>query len=195
MPIFDRPTCTRLLGSIEAGHLVILCGAGLSIQISTENKLAEALDRAAKAETALLEFRKSRRSLMTAGNKARLRERLLPFAGTEFDTAYGSGGEQMHFLWDLEEVMHSANWRQLPWTVNVVGNTLTRFRSQRPGCGVVDAENVELQLQPEWRQKNEAASKALIEGLSEIGIAASEAPLITPNTNMLAIHVLIGPKG
>jgi hypothetical protein len=31
MPIFDPPTLTRLLGSIEAGHLVVLCGAGLSI--------------------------------------------------------------------------------------------------------------------------------------------------------------------
>ena len=31
MPIFDPPNVTRLLGSIEAGHLVVLCGAGLSI--------------------------------------------------------------------------------------------------------------------------------------------------------------------
>lgn len=31
MPIFDYPTLVRLLGSIEAGHLVVLCGAGLSI--------------------------------------------------------------------------------------------------------------------------------------------------------------------
>jgi hypothetical protein len=31
MPIFDPPTLLRLLGSIEADHLVVLCGAGLSI--------------------------------------------------------------------------------------------------------------------------------------------------------------------
>lgn len=31
MPIFDQPTLIRLLGSIEAGRLVVLCGAGLSI--------------------------------------------------------------------------------------------------------------------------------------------------------------------
>jgi hypothetical protein len=29
--IFDDPTLTRLLGSIEANRLVLLCGAGLSI--------------------------------------------------------------------------------------------------------------------------------------------------------------------
>jgi hypothetical protein len=31
MPIFDPPTLTRLLGSIEADNLVVLCGAGLSV--------------------------------------------------------------------------------------------------------------------------------------------------------------------
>jgi len=31
MPIFDEPTRIRLLGSIEAGRMVVLCGAGLSI--------------------------------------------------------------------------------------------------------------------------------------------------------------------
>jgi hypothetical protein len=31
MAIFNRPTLTRLLGSIEANHLIFLCGAGLSM--------------------------------------------------------------------------------------------------------------------------------------------------------------------
>jgi len=31
MSIFDKPTLTRLLGSVEANHLLFLCGAGLSI--------------------------------------------------------------------------------------------------------------------------------------------------------------------
>jgi hypothetical protein len=31
MPVFNPPTLTRLLGSIEAGNLVVLCGAGLSM--------------------------------------------------------------------------------------------------------------------------------------------------------------------
>lgn len=31
MAIFDTPTLTRLLGSIEANHLIFLCGAGLSM--------------------------------------------------------------------------------------------------------------------------------------------------------------------
>jgi hypothetical protein len=136
----------------------------------SDEKVSSATDRAANAEMALLKFRQSRRSLMTGEVKTALREKLLHFAGTEFDTAYGSGGEQMHFLWDLEEVLHSANWRQLPWTINAVGNTLSRFRSQRPLCGVIDAENVELQIQPEWRPKNEKAAQALIAALASVGI-------------------------
>lgn len=31
MPVFNPPTLTRLLASIEAGNLVVLCGAGLSM--------------------------------------------------------------------------------------------------------------------------------------------------------------------
>lgn len=31
MPIFDQPTLIRLLASIEANHLMVLCGAGLSL--------------------------------------------------------------------------------------------------------------------------------------------------------------------
>ena len=46
MPIFDPPNLTRLLGSIEAGHLVVLCGAGLSI--SPPSNLMSAL-RVARA--------------------------------------------------------------------------------------------------------------------------------------------------
>jgi hypothetical protein len=41
MPIFDPPLLTRLLDSIEAGRLVVLCGAGLSIP--APSKLMSAL--------------------------------------------------------------------------------------------------------------------------------------------------------
>src|SRR4051812_6722945 len=40
MPLFDQPTLTRLLGSIEAGNMVMLCGAGLSIPSPSNLKSA-----------------------------------------------------------------------------------------------------------------------------------------------------------
>src|ERR1700704_674318 len=46
MPILDHTLLTRLLGSIEANHLVILCGAGLSIPDPSNLMSA---DRVAKA--------------------------------------------------------------------------------------------------------------------------------------------------
>src|SRR5579864_1806473 len=76
-----------------------------TLQSRTDQKLTEALDRAAKAEKELVDFRRRRRALMTPENRETLRKRLAPFSGTEFDTGLGSGGEQMHFLWDLEEVL------------------------------------------------------------------------------------------
>jgi len=165
-----------------------------ALQILTEGRLTEAFDRAAKAEKELRDFRRPRRALMTPENRARLIETLAPFSGTEFDTGLGSGGEQMHFLWDLEEVLNAARWRQLPWGVHAVGVT-TVLRNQRPLAGSVSAENVEIQMETTWRQSRLAAAEALIRGLKEIGIEATEAPYIVPNTNVQAIHILIGPKG
>jgi hypothetical protein len=164
------------------------------LQRRTDQKLTEAIDRAAKAENDLLEFRKPRRALITAENKARLIERISPFAGTQFDTGLGSGGEQMHFLWDLEEVPTAAKWQQLNWGVHAVG-VPTYIRNRRPVAGIVMAENVEIQMDPASRQSNLNSAQALIAALKEIGVAAAEADPIFPNTNAQAIHILVGPKG
>jgi hypothetical protein len=164
------------------------------LQRRTDVRLTEALDRAASAQNELLEFRKPRRALMTAENRARLVERLLPFAGTQFDTGLGSGGEQMHFLWDLEETLTAAKWVQLNWGVHAMG-VPTYLRNLRPLAGIVMAENVEIQMVPQWRQTNLNAAQALIAALKEIGIAAAETDQIFPNTNEQAMHILIGPKG
>jgi hypothetical protein len=191
----------------QFANLLVLLGVGGEIhfgakasraqkelQRRTDVKLTEALDRAARAQNDLLEFRTPRRALMTAENRARLVERLSPFAGTQFDTALGSGGDQMHFLWDLEETLTAAKWIQLNWGVHAVG-VPTYMRNLRPLAGIVMAENVEIQMDPGWRQSNSKAAQALIAALKEIGIAAVEAEPIFPNTNAQAIHILIGPKG
>jgi hypothetical protein len=191
----------------QFSYLLVLLGVGGEIhfgakasraqkelQRRTDVKLTEALDRAATAQNDLLEFRKPRRALMTAENRARLVERLSPFAGTQFDTGLGSGGEQMHFLWDLEETLTAAKWIQLNWGVHAVG-VHTYIRNLRPLAGIVMAENVEIQMDPGWRQANLNAAQALIAALKEIGIAAAEADPIFPNANEQAMHVLVGPKG
>jgi hypothetical protein len=88
-------------------------------------------------------------------------------------------------------VLSQARWTQLPWGVAAVG-TLTHMRNLRSLAGAIHAENVEIQLEPTWRQANLAATEALTTALNEIGI---ETPYNFANTNVQAIYILVGPKG
>ena len=132
-------------------------------RIESDREVANALNRAAEAEAALIEHKTPRRTAMTNANKAFLTERLTQFAGTEFDTGMAGGpGEVMHFCWDLEEVLHNAGWHQLNWGAP----GLTFARNLRPSAGLIMADNVEIQLEPNNRLGNNvAAMNALIEAL------------------------------
>ena len=131
---------------------------------------------------------------MTAENRALLIDRLSQFARTEFDTGLSSGGEPMHFLWDLEETLTAAGWHQLPWGVAAVGIQVVH-RNLRPLAGSINAENVEIHLDPSSRAALLPAATALISALAEIGITAWEAPFNVQNRHTHAMHILIGPKG
>jgi hypothetical protein len=165
-----------------------------ALQLSTEAKLTDALTRAAGTEQELIDFRRPRRHLMTAANRALLISRLSQFAGTEFDTGLSPGGEPMHFLWDLEETLTAARWAQLPWGVNAVGVQVVH-RNLRPLAGSINAENVEIHLDSSSRIALLPAATALMAALAEIGIVAWEAPFNVQNIHTHAIHILIGPKG
>ena len=52
------------------------------LQSIADEKLADALNRASRAEQELIDFRKPRRSLMTRENTQLIIEKLLPFART-----------------------------------------------------------------------------------------------------------------
>jgi hypothetical protein len=70
-----------------------------TLQSRTDDKLTEALNRAAQSERELIDFRRPRRHLMTAENRALLQQRLAPFGGQEFDVGFGSGGDRQRELW------------------------------------------------------------------------------------------------
>jgi hypothetical protein len=160
----------------------------------SDAKLAEALDRAATAQRELVKFRTPRRSLMPAIAKQEVADKLRAFAETPFDVGFGDGdGEQADCAWDLEEILAKAGWNQLPWGVHAVGISVI-LRNLRPVAGSVGAQNVEIQMEQESRQARLAAAEALVAALNAIGIEAKETPYNTPNNNVHAIHVLIGPK-
>ena len=192
----------------ELANVLVLLGVWLEIhfggkavraqkelQRRTDLKLAEALERAGRAEKDLIEFRKPRRALMTQENRSKLELRLRPFAGTQFDVGIGgSDGEQADILWDLEEVLINAGWQELPWVVNVVGAVNVFHRNLRPVAGLVSAQNIEIQIHPEHERPLVPAAKALAVALNEVGIDAQQRPMTAHSANDTAIHILIGPK-
>jgi hypothetical protein len=162
-------------------------------RIESDREVAAATNRAANAEEALIEHKTPRRTAMTAPNRAFLIEKLAPFKGTQFDTGMAGGpGEVIHFCWDLEEILHSAGWTQLPW--GAPGKQLMFNRRLRPAAGMIMADNVEIQLDPNGIANNIAAANALINALKQIGVEATQTPYNFENTNVGTIHVLIGPK-
>jgi hypothetical protein len=168
--------------------------ASAEIKRQSDEKLTEALDRASAAETELIKFRMPRRKLFSPEAKKAVADLLRPFAGTPFDIGFGDGdGEQADCAWDIEEVLTVAGWSQIAWGVHAVG-ILTIHRNLRPLAGSVGAQNIEVQMEPSWRQGRLPAAEALIAALNSIGVDAAERPYNTANTNVQAIHVLIGPK-
>jgi hypothetical protein len=61
------------------------------LQSISDEKLADALNRASRAEQELIDYRQPRRALMTRENIQLITERLSPFVGTEFDCGMGQG--------------------------------------------------------------------------------------------------------
>src|SRR5665213_2761008 len=174
-------------------YLVILetIEASKADRIESDREVANAMNRAAKAEKDLLDHKTPRRAAMTIENKAFLVDRLRQFDGTPFDVGMAAGpGEVIHFCWDLEEVLQSAGWQQLDWG----SSSLTFARNRRPVAGMIMADNVEIQIEPRHLAANLGAIIALVEALREIGIAAEETPYNFANANVHAVHVLIGPK-
>jgi hypothetical protein len=166
-----------------------------ALQAIIDARLTEALERATKAERELLAFRRPRRALMTAENRAKLDVRLRPFRQTKYDVGVGgSDGEQADFLWDLEEVLVAAGWQQCPWVVNLVGAVNVVHRNLRPVAGLVGAQNVEIHLHPSFRQALQPAAEALIAALKAINIDATEIPMNAHSSTDDAMHILIGPK-
>ncbi len=63
-----------------------------------------------------------------------------------------------------------------------------------PASGSVAAENVEIDLHPAYHETFLPAASALIDALSEAGVAVRDAGYNTNNANESAVHILIGDK-
>lgn len=183
-------------------------------KLETEKKISEAnaagdaaKARAAEAELNLAKFRTPRADILTNDVLLSIAKKLKPFAGTKFDTGLsGNSGEQADFLWRLEEALASvpqsgseprpnAGWIEIDWGLERLGvGAQTLRRGHRAVSGPVAAQNVELHLHPDCRDKLLPAATALVSALQDVGIAARVAAFNTHSSNDDAIHILIGDK-
>jgi hypothetical protein len=157
-----------------------------------EEKQEEAAALVASLKQELDKFRAPRNSMLK-GNTLRITEKLNPFAGTKFDCGFGrSSGEQADFWWVLQPVLIAAGWENVPWRY---GERIGDFtQGGRPATGEVAATNVEIHIHKEQRSKLAPAATALISALNDVGVEARDADFNTHNTNLDAIHILIGQK-
>jgi hypothetical protein len=165
------------------------------LQLITEERLTQALDRAAKAESDLVEFRTPRRSKLRP-HIDRLSEELEKFARTKFDIGFGGGdGEQADLCWGIEDMLAKARWDQQHWGAISTGPVAINDRGpNRLYAGQVAAVNVEIHLDPDWRRSLIDAATALGHELNSLGIKTKIVNNNARSANVMAMHVLIGPK-
>lgn len=164
-----------------------------------EARTAEANERAEEAQhqgiearQELLRFRTPRAVLFKEGPAgAYIANAIRSFTGTQFDTGFSmNSGEQADFLWLLEPVLVSAGWQHIPWS----GTADIVRQGDRPISGSVAAQDVEIHLHPESRDKLLPAATALISVLNAHGIVASDVGFNCHSGNTNAIHIMIGDK-
>jgi hypothetical protein len=135
----------------------------------------------------------SPRSSILKGKTAAITEKLRPFAGTPFDCGFAKySGEQAGFWWDLQPVLIAAGWKNVPWRYGESSGGVTQ--GGRPETGEVAATNVEIHIHEKQRSKLAPAAAALISALNDIGIEAKDMGFNAHNSNITAIHILIGEK-
>jgi len=201
---YDYHPDLKFWSSVAANALI---GAGLLIEFfcirgtivasreaESENdaKLAAALERAASAEEELLAYRRTRRHVI-GSRKTELADALQQYSGTEFDTAMSHFEREIgDILWDIEEALAAAGWRQISW-VPMPGASAIQ-RTNRPLSGSALAQNVEIEIHPGQKASLQPVADALIQALVAVGIDASEAPYTSSTGNQHVIHILVGPK-
>jgi len=166
---------------------------GMAEKLESERRLTEALNRASRAETSLVELRRPRRALLTTEAKTALIDKLKPFAGTTFDVGVsGLDTEIVDCLWDIEEILGKAGWRQLNWTSP--GGSISFQPNLRPSCGLVSAEKITIEMDPNWRHTLLPPANAIITAFNLIALEANEHAMLTPISNVQAIHLYVGSK-
>jgi hypothetical protein len=168
-----------------------------SLQLATDAKLTDALNRTSAAQEELRKFRTPRVQLLTAENREKLLAALRPFQGTIFIVGHDNlDREVWDLLWELEPIIRQAGWIHADWQGG------QRFKKQNwpedHWYGVAGVMNVSIEVRiagvldvvgPVVK-----AAVALAQALCEVGI---EAVTAVPNNGSIQtnlVTLLVGPK-
>jgi hypothetical protein len=165
------------------------------LQRQADEKLSEALDRAARSEEELARLRTQRKK-MIAGYESSVTEKLKAFKNVVFDAALGPNDKEVEdFLWDLEPILWHAGWQQIDWLSAPGVTGVPRGVSGRRLIGHGAASNVSVQIfDPAQSPLLVDAGNALVSALREIGIDAQIDGFNIYNATPNAMHILVGPK-
>lgn len=164
-----------------------------TVEDARQLHIAQLEQETAEAKLALTKLRTDRVTLLTPEARAVILSKLTPFLGTKFDTgASASSGEQADFLWELRPLLQTAGWELVPWVGP--GPPLSFGDSGLPVMGAVAAQDVEIHVHPESREKLGPPAAALVAALNEIGVAAIDRGFNAHSQNVDAIHILVGDK-
>jgi hypothetical protein len=164
-----------------------------------ETTLANAIERASRAEEELIRLRTPRRHRFPIIPARRALETALSsFAGTPFVIGMGpNDGEVQDFIWDIGPVLWAAGWIQLDWIYP--GGTVkgeARFGGPgfwRPAMAPVPAQNVLIMMDAGVSAIFSPAADALVSELGKLGIEAHVVPFNIHTARITAMHILIGP--
>ncbi len=183
-------TTLVLMGVYGEIHLGRKVSAGhTKLRTRGEQRLAEALTRAANAEEELIKFRTSRRKIFAVTSSIFVAT-VSKHKGTVFDTGLDAGGEAMHFAWDLDDALTKAGWIHIPW----VDPSGLYKRQGHIISGQCSGNNIEIHIHPQSRAFLGPIAADLISALRVAGIEATDEGCNVHSTNANAIHVIIGPK-
>jgi hypothetical protein len=168
--------------------------ARVHLEAAQINERAARLEKeAAEANLKLARITTNRDKLLKReGIAEKMIAKLLPFKSTQYDAGLGiNSGEQADFLWHLIKfVFDKAEWTQVPWRGAGLG--LSFGNSGMPVSGSVAAQNVEIHVHPQSREKFQPAINALISAFKSADIEATDSPLNVNNDNPDALHILVG---
>jgi hypothetical protein len=156
-------------------------------------RAAMAEERSAEANLELARMKAPR--ALTAEQQNRITEKIMPFAGKQFDVAIPPGDPEPFMLMEvIEAAVRAANWVQRDWIDKVLG-ALKLIRSGRAEVGNVSAIGVLIEVDQSRLTELKEAAETLASALNDEGIPAlATVGTATKAANADAIHILIGKK-